>query len=511
MLNKTKWLTICVILASVAVAFVFKRSLDKYLITFLSISLSLILTTIVAVVLLAFAFKPVTKQLIGLNISYEQYKEATNLLEISKKELEQKNKMLRQKTDTLTTLNRISKAMVSTVDLERILGLILEAVQKELNFDRIVILLINNNILEPERGIGIEESDLKKLKVSLDEKNNFVVKTIIEAKPKIFTSVEDDILPSSFTELYKNLKPNLFVSLPLISKEKVIGLLLIDTIASQKPIEERNIRELVIFTNQAGLAIDNARLFEMEKNFTDELKKQVEIAKKELEHAQIQLIKSERLSALGEMAAVVAHEVRNPMASIRASAQRISKKIPDDNPNKKYTNYIIEEADRLERVVRDILTFSRETAPQSEPNDINKLIEDILYFIQPEISSSKVNLIKALEPTISKVKIDPALIRQVLLNIIQNALNFLANSERKELKVATMQNDGHITVEISDTGPGIPEENIKKIFEPFFTTKPSGTGLGLSISNRIIEAHNGKIEVESKLKHGATFKILLPI
>jgi len=108
------------------------------------------------------------------------------------------------------------------------------------------------------------------------------------------------------------------------------------------------------------------------------------------------------------------------------------------------------------------------------------------------------------------IKIDPALIRQVLLNVIQNGLHFMANMERKELKVTTIQDVNNVVVEISDTGPGIPEENIKKIFEPFFTTKPSGTGLGLAVSNRIIESHKGRIEVESRLGHGATFKIILP-
>ncbi len=511
MLNKTRWLTVGVIFLSIVLAFILKQIFDPFFLPRLSVSLSIIISVVAAAVLLTFALKPVKKQIIGLEISHEKYKEATNLLERSKKELESKNTMLRQKTETLSTLNRISKAMLSTVDLDKILGLILESLHKGLNFDRIIIFLIENHTLVPEKGIGITEEELKKLTVNLDDKTNSIVKTIIEAKPKIITSVEEESFPTNFNELYKNLKSQLLVLIPLISKDKVIGLLLVDNLASQRTIEERDIRELATFTNQVGLAIDNARLFEMEKNFTDELKKQIEIAKKELEKAQVEIIRSERLSALGEMSAVVAHEVRNPMASIRASAQRISKKIPDDDPNRKYTGYIIEESDRLERVVKNILSFSREAAPQLEPNDINKIIEELLYFIQPEIESTKVHLIKLLEPTVSTVKIDPAMIRQVLLNIIQNGLHFMANRERKELKVATLQDKINVIVEISDTGPGIPEENLKKIFEPFFTTKPSGTGLGLSICHRIIEAHKGKIEVESKMGYGTTFKIILPV
>lgn len=511
MLDKTRWLTVCVIFLSIVIFAILKRFLDSYLLSVISMILSVLMSIVLSLILLVFAFKPVKKQMVSLNISHEKYKEATNLLERSKTELEEKNIMLRQRTETLTTLNRINKAMISTVDLDRILGLILEAVQKDLSFDRIIIFLINNHTLEPRKGVGIAGAEFEKLKVSLEEKNNFVVKTVVEAKPKIIMSIEDEPMPVNFTELYKNIKPELLASVPLISKNKATGLLLVDNIASQRKIKERDIRNLAIFTNQAGLAIDNARLFEMEKNFADELRKQIEIAKKELQHAQKELIKSERLSALGEMSAIVAHEVRNPMASIRASAQWIGEKIPKDDPNRKYTGYIIEESDRLERVVKDILTFSRESIPQVEPTDIYKLIEDVLYFLKPEMESAQVRLLKHLKETIAMIKIDPALIRQVLLNVIQNALHFMANRERKELKLTTMQDGNNIVIEISDTGPGIPEENIKKIFEPFFTTKPSGTGLGLAVSNRIIESHKGRIEVESKLGYGSTFKIILPM
>ncbi|OGS35126.1 MAG: hypothetical protein A2474_01705 [Elusimicrobia bacterium RIFOXYC2_FULL_34_12] len=511
MLSNIRWLTLSLICLSIILYAILIKWLNPYFLPRLAIPVSIIISLCVGIVLLSVILGPAKKQLISMNISQEKYKETTNLLGISKKELEEKNVMLKQKTETLTILNRINKAMISTTDLDRILGLILEAVQKDLNFDRTIIFLIENSTLQPEKGIGIENEELEKLAISIKDKNNFIIKTITEAKPKIIFSIEEEMIPRNFTEVYKNLKPNLLAAIPLISKDKVIGLVIVDNTKSQREIEEKDIRNLSTFTNQAGLAIDNARLFEMEKNFVEELKRQVDIAKRELEQTQSQLIKSERLSALGEMAAVVAHEVRNPMASIRASAQRISKKIANDDPNKKYTRYIIEESDRLERVVKNILMFSGETAPQLIESDLGKLIEDVLYFLQPEIESSQVQIVKMLDESIVMLKIDPALIRQVLLNIIQNAVHFMVNRERRELKVATMQDGSNIVLEISDTGPGIPEENVKKIFDPFFTTKPSGTGLGLTISNRIIEAHKGRIELHSVLNYGTTFKIILPI
>src|SRR3989339_1331739 len=511
MLSRIRWSTLGLICLSIILFFILTKVLNPFFLPRLAVPLSIIICLCAGTVLLSIILRPAKKQLINMNISQEKYKETTNLLELSKKEMEEKNIMLKQRTETLTTLNRINKAMISTTDLDRILGLILEAVQKDLNFDRTIIFLIENSTLQPEKGIGIENEELEKLAISIKDKNNFIIKTITEAKPKIISSIEEEMIPRNFTEVYKNLKPNLLAAIPLISKDKVIGLVIVDNTKSQREIEEKDIRNLSTFTNQAGLAIDNARLFEMEKNFVEELKRQVDIAKRELEQTQAQLIQSERLSALGEMAAVVAHEVRNPMASIRASAQRISKKIANEDPNKKYTRYIIEESDRLERVVKNILLFSGDSTPQSVDTDMNKLLEDVLYFLQPEIESSQVQLVKMFDESISMLKIDPALIRQVLLNVIQNGLHFMVNRERRDLKVATMQDGTNIIVEISDTGPGIPEENIRKIFDPFFTTKPSGTGLGLAISNRIIEAHKGRIEVQSVLNYGSTFKIILPL
>ena len=144
--------------------------------------------------------------------------------------------MLKQRTETLTTLNRINKAMISTTDLDRILGLILEAVQKDLNFDRTIIFLIENGILGPEKGVGIEAEALEKLAIPMKDKNNFVIKTIIEAKPKIIYSIEEEVLPKCFSESYKNLKPNILAAIPLISKDKVIGLLGGDFLSINKAV-----------------------------------------------------------------------------------------------------------------------------------------------------------------------------------------------------------------------------------------------------------------------------------
>jgi signal transduction histidine kinase len=511
MLQKLRLLTLGVLLIGLVIFHFLKPSFDVVFLPTLSAVSAMIIALIVALVLLIFVFRPVRKVEQSKILLEEKYNTTKNLYDLVKKQLDEKDLMVKQRTETLSTVNRINKAMISTVDLDKILELILEAAQKDLRFDR-AILFLTNETLDPRKSVGLPENfDLSKLSVSLDDKSNFLVKTIIEARPRIIGETKDENIPANFKELYSSIKPEQIAVVPLVSKDEVTGLILVDNLVSGRIVEERDIRSLSTFINQAGLAIENARLFEMEKNFSDELKKQVEVAKKELEVAQEQLIKSERLSALGEMSAVVAHEVRNPMASIRAGAQRIHRKIPDTDPIKKYTTFIMDEVDRLERVVKNILTFSREPEPQLTATDMNKLLKDTLYFLDPEIKANQVRLIEAFEPTLPMVQIDPALFKQILLNILQNAIYILTDQERRELKVATRKIDAKIEIEVTDTGPGIPEENLVKIFEPFFTTKPRGTGLGLAISQRLIESHKGKIEVTSKVGHGTTFVISLPI
>jgi len=511
MLLKTKINTLIVIFVSLVIFYVLKINFDKIFLPTLSFISAFFISGFIGFILLFFSLHGIKKVILEKNILQEKNTKVENILVSLKKQIEEKEKMLVQKTESLSTLNRINKALSSIVDLDKILELILDALQKDLKFDR-VILFLSNEKLKPKKTVGFDKNiDINNFVVSLEDKTNFLVKTFFDGRPKIITDIKEQQLPENFSQIYKNIYPNSVAIIPLVSKDIPVGLIIVDNISSKRDIEERDIRSLSIFTNQVALAIENARLFEMEKNFSQELQKQVEIAKKNLEIAQSQLIKSERLAALGEMSAIVAHEVRNPMASIRASAQRISKKISDTDPAKKYTVFIIQEVDRLERVVKDILTFSREPEPQKQPTNINALIKDTLYFLQSEIKQVQARVIENFDSTLSNINIDPALIKQVLLNILQNALNFMADRERRELKVVTYSSDGNIKIEISDTGPGIPEENLEKIFEPFFTTKPRGTGLGLAISSRLVESHKGKISVESKLGFGSTFTITLPI
>ncbi|MBN1385201.1 MAG: GAF domain-containing protein [Elusimicrobia bacterium] len=476
--------------------------------------LTIIACSIVGIIVILFVFNSIELQMKRSDYEKQElHDEASGAVRIKEK-LDLKIKALQSKIDELSMIHKVIESMMQTIDLNKILQVILGAIKKYLAYDRIIILLIDENegTMRPVQSIGVDVDISVMDRLNINEPDCFIAECVKKKRPFIVPDVKNKLSPA-YESLFNEAKghKDIVAAVPLEAKGKMIGVLIVDNIHNKRPLVEKDLRDLIHYTNQAGLAIENANLYNMQKRFAEELQRQVNIAVEKLKKAQAQLIKSERLSALGEMAAVVAHEVRNPMASIRAGAQRINKKLADNDSNKKYTKYIVEETDRLERVVKNILIFSREPDPQLAPNDINKLINDVLYFLDEEMKLAGVKVKKSLEETLPEFPFDPALMRQVLLNILQNALHFTSSSERKELRAETVRNGNKVIIKISDTGPGIPKENVGKIFEPFFSTKPSGTGLGLVISQRIVESHKGKIEAENHPDGGAVFVITLSV
>ena len=552
-LRPLRWLTISIFLVMLVVYRLTENYLNRNLSTGWATVLSVTFSLIGIAILLILVFRLIYGQIWKLTLSQKKHEEMAGLIKRSKDELEEKNIVITQKMNELKTLDRISRAMASTMDLDRILNTILEGVAKHLNFDRAIICLVNEKqgFIEGRQAMGVAGELLSDLKIPLADGQNPIVKTVKDGRPYIIARVGEGGMhlqepvshqvrrlgstqeeskaevnsppiyqggttssqERTYGEIFAGLegRVNAMASVPLVAKERVNGVLLVDNLHSGRPIEEEDLRSLVTFTNQAGLAIENARLYDTEKRFSEELRHQVELAKKELKEAQAHLIHSERLAAVGEMSVIVAHEVRNPMSSIRSCAQRIHKAVEEKDPNKKYTNYIMQEVDRLERIVKDMLTVTRQPKPNLVEENVNRVIEEILLHMDDEIRKSGTVLTKELDQNLPAILVDPALLEQVILNMIQNALIFMQDREKKELKIATGQDKRFLQIRISDTGPGIPVHNRKRVFEPFFSTKPQGTGLGLAICQRIILAHEGKVELESEMDKGTTFIVNLPM
>jgi signal transduction histidine kinase/iron only hydrogenase large subunit-like protein len=253
-------------------------------------------------------------------------------------------------------------------------------------------------------------------------------------------------------------------------------------------------------------------LLEQSKRIYQQLQKshrELQTSHQQLEQAQDQLIRTEKLAALGQLAAGVAHEINNPLGTITIYAHLLLKGLEADDPRREDVQLIVDEANRTKGIVQGLLSFARETKLRPGPTNINELLEDVLGLLVNQSLFHNVNIQKAFAPDIPTIVADGTQLKQVFLNIMLNAAQ--AMEGKGKLQIGTALDRNHIKIKIRDTGPGIPPESVGKIFNPFFTTKEKGTGLGLAISYGIIERHGGKIDVETKLGKGSTFIVSLPI
>ncbi|MBI5622264.1 MAG: cache domain-containing protein [Elusimicrobia bacterium] len=230
-------------------------------------------------------------------------------------------------------------------------------------------------------------------------------------------------------------------------------------------------------------------------------------------HAQEVLKGTERLATIGRLAAGVAHEINNPLGGILVYTHLLLEDTPAADPRRSNIEKVVRETERVRRIVRGLLEFARETESRVEENDLNDLVLKTLDLVHRQLLLEKVSLVKDLAPALPPIPLDGDRIRQVLLNLILNAVESM-EGKGGSLTIATRHRleAGTVEASIADTGCGISAENKKRLFEPFFTTKPvgKGTGLGLAISYGIVKKHGGAITVESAEGKGTTFTIVLP-
>ncbi len=549
-------------------------------------------------------------------------------------------KELIKRNQELSRLFLISSAMRSTLDLDRLLRMILTAVTMGdgLGFNRAVLFLVDEDrrSLKGAMGVGpssYEEAGRVWQRLAFEHKSLGDVMRDIELEPittdtfldRLSLGIEipldsDSIFAISVREknafnipdakreslsdavLIQQLGTEAYALVPLISRDKVIGILWVDNFFNKKPITDEDMRFLSAFSNQMAAAIESAKLFEkisfaeaelenifrsitdmvyftdtdytiksvnkavadivglpeekivgrkcyeifhgmsepwqacphhktvqMKKSFIEEVEDPrtgetfltstsplfdasgsflgtVHIVRDitEIKGIRERLASAERMAALGEVAAKVAHEIRNPLVSIGGFAQRLENKL--EGNLKEYATIIAREVKRLEEILRDILGFVREARLSTSRVNVNTLMDDVLSLVDTEIAERGISL-ETDYTEVPPVLLDQDRIKEAFLNIVNNSIQAVGTQGR--IMVKTYPSNGYVVVEISDTGKGISEKDLSFIFDPFYTTKPTGTGLGLAITRRIIEEHKGRIEVKSKMGEGTTMKVFL--
>ncbi len=220
-----------------------------------------------------------------------------------------------------------------------------------------------------------------------------------------------------------------------------------------------------------------------------------------------QLRRADRLSALGELSAGMAHEIRNPLGSIRGTAEILQDGIDPQDKRYEFTRILIKEVDRLNKVVQDFLNFARPAAVERGRVDINLALQEVLDLTRQQAVKGGV-VLELNAQQLPLVLGDHEQLKQAFLNLVLNALQAMPDGGR--LEVTTRAGDRGVEVVFADTGQGVPQENLERIFNPFFTTRQEGTGLGLAITHRIIQGHGGRIDAQSRLGEGSTFTLVFP-
>jgi signal transduction histidine kinase len=235
------------------------------------------------------------------------------------------------------------------------------------------------------------------------------------------------------------------------------------------------------------------------------------IQKRALERLRLKerLNQAERLSALGEMAAGISHEIRNPLGIIRSSAELLKKKVTRIDPTNTIPDIIVEESSRLNNIITDFINYAKPRSPNLIPCRIEEIIEKNITFLEMQIKEKGYIIKQNYQNSLPDIQADVDMLYQSFLNILINAMQAMPNGGTIGLTVAA--NGKMVTINFDDEGEGIPEEVLEKIWDPFFTTKEMGTGLGLGVVKNIIESHGGSIQILNRIEGGARVTVELPV
>ncbi|HKW27664.1 MAG TPA: ATP-binding protein [Terriglobales bacterium] len=253
----------------------------------------------------------------------------------------------------------------------------------------------------------------------------------------------------------------------------------------------------------------NDEIGDLGRNF-NQMVRQLREGRDEIQRLhQTQMSRAEHLATMGELAAGLAHEIRNPLAGIAGVIEIIGRDLPASSPARAVVKEVRQEVLQINRIVSDLLECARPKPPETRLSDINATVEHAVMFSRQQALSKSIDIEFRHQSVPLEVEHDSNQVNQVLLNLLLNSIQSI--DHRGKITVTVERHDGVATIAVTDTGRGIAPEHLPHIFRPFYTTKGNGTGLGLSLARRIVEEHGGRIEVRSTLGHGSTVTVFLPL
>ncbi len=452
-----------------------------------------------------FTSKSVLKETIG---EMERDKE---IIEQKYEEVNKLNVELHNKFKQLKAIHETGKAILSVLNLEQLLTVIMNILSNVCQIHRAIILLVNENegVLEYIHGTGFDgkvPEAIKNYKVPLDRLSNILVRVTNTGRPEYVPEVKSSSLRKQNIMLTFS-KPTSAYVVPLITRSKVIGVIATDAV-DEKGVPKETRETLEVFMPQIAIAIENARLY-------SRLQEQMA----ELKRSQALLSRSEKFSFLGNLAARLAHEIKNPMTAIGTFIQMMPQKYHDEEFRKNFHNIAMEETKRINNLITELLDLVKKRESNFELNNLHDLIDKMILLVSPQSNAKKIRVSRRFDPSIGQVWMDSEKMKEIILNLLSNAVEFTSEGGNIEFVTTHCIKKGKpatICIEIKDNGSGIPPSMIDHVFDPYFTTKHkssmhNGTGLGLFIAYQNMQDHGGTIDVKSHLNKGSVFTLTLPV
>jgi signal transduction histidine kinase len=404
---------------------------------------------------------------------------------------------IRLKARLFETLTSISKTINSTLNLDDVLNVITREASHLMAGKLCSLLMLDQTgeWLELRSSFGAGDAYINKPRLAIDES---LLGTVVRRKKAL--QVENVQLSNRYQHIEIARQEGLvsLLGVPLLFGGKCIGTLNVYT-GEHRSFSNEEIRILSALAEFSGIAIEKARLYERLVDIEEELRR------------------NEKLSAIGLLAAEVAHEIRNPLTVIKMLFHSLNLEFPPIDPRAKDVEVMSEKINHLNKTVEQILSVARSAEPALAPVNLNSVIEDLGLLVRHKLKNQGIKFTLDLDPALPKVSADAAQLSQALLNLVLNSVEAMPTGGSLTIKTAPLtkysaKGPAHVLIDLKDTGHGMTDEQQAKAFRSLLkTTKKHGTGIGLAIVSRIIEAHTGEIEVKSRQGKGTTFRILLPV
>ena len=327
----------------------------------------------------------------------------------------------------------------------------------------------------------------------LDEESPLVARLSRRREPVVYEELQTKRTERMTRVLDEMERLQAFVCVPLFMDETLKGFLMLGEKLSGDMYSREDLDIFSTLANQAALAIENAQAYE------------------ELRDTRDQLLQSERLATIGKFAADMAHEIKNPLQAIMTFFEFLPEKRNDPDFRERFAAVAKSEAQRIDHLVRELVTYTNPQPPQLQPVDIHRVIDSVLALLENDLDKSRIEVRRRYASGSFTVEADRDQMKQVFLNLFMNAVDAMSAGDGKEnrLEIATERASSVLLIKIHDTGCGVPSNHLSVLFAPFFTTKEKGYGLGLSIVQNILKAHGATIGVDSEIGAGTTVTLTL--